>query len=81
MIKKIFSLVLLLSLTSCGSIKNLKKESTLFETEFEQQDVSIEESDVLNKSINGNWQLRISGNPFELGYKKGLLTQQLYQNQ
>jgi len=81
MSKKIFSLVLLLSLISCGSIKNLKKESDLFETEFEEQKFSIEKRDVLNKSINGNWQLRISGNPYEIGYKKGFLTQQLYQNQ
>ncbi len=81
MSKKIFSLVFLLSLISCGSIKNLKKEADLFETEFQQQKVSIEKRDVLNKSINGNWQLRISGNPYELGYKKGFLTQQLYQNQ
>lgn len=81
MSKKIFSLVLLLFLVSCGSIKNLKKESDLFETEFEQQTFSIEKIDVLNKSVNGNWQLRISGNPYELGYKKGFLTQQLYQNQ
>lgn len=81
MSKKIFSLVLLLSLISCGSIKNMKKESDLFETELEQQNVSIEKRDVLNKSVNGNWQLRISGNPYELGYKKGFLTQQLYQNQ
>ncbi len=81
MSRKIFSLVLLLFLISCGSIKNLKKESDLFETEFEQQKVSIEKRDVLNKSVNGNWQLRISGNPYEIGYKKGFLTQQLYQNQ
>ncbi|MEG1266937.1 MAG: acyl-CoA--6-aminopenicillanic acid acyl-transferase, partial [Myroides sp.] len=81
MSKKVFSLVLLLSFISCGSIKNLKKESDLFETEFEQETFSIEKRDVLNKSVNGNWQLRISGNPFEIGYKKGFLTQQLYQNQ
>ncbi len=81
MSKKLFSLVLLLSLISCGSIKNLKKESDFFETEFQQQKFSIEKRDVLNKSVNGNWQLRISGNPYELGYKKGFLTQQLYQNQ
>lgn len=81
MSKKIFSLVMLLLLISCGGIKNLKKESDLFETEFEKQEFSIEKRDVLNKSVNGNWQLRISGNPYELGYKKGFLTQQLYQNQ
>ena len=75
MSRKIFSLVLLLSLISCGSIKNLKKESDLFETEFQQQKVSIEKRDVLNKSVNGNWQLSISGNPYEIGYKKGFLTQ------
>jgi len=81
MSKKLFSLVLLLSLISCGSIKNLKKESDLFENEFQQQKVTIKKRDVLNRSVNGNWQLRISGNPYELGYKKGFLTQQLYQNQ
>ena len=81
MSKKLFSLVVLLSLISCGSIKNLKKESDVFETEFQQQNFSIEKTDVLNKSVNGNWQLRISGNPYEIGYKKGFLTQNLYQNQ
>lgn len=81
MSKKLFSLVLLLSLISCGSIKNLKKESNLFENELEKQEVFLQKTDVLNKSINGNWQLRISGNSYELGSKKGFLTQQLYQNQ
>lgn len=81
MSKKIFSFVLVLFLVSCGSIKNLKKESDLFETDFQQQKFSIDKRDVLNKSVNGNWQLRISGNPYELGYKKGFLTRQLYQNQ
>lgn len=81
MSKKLFSLVLLLSLISCGSIKNLKKESNLFENELEKQEVFLQKTDVLNKSINGNWQLRISGNPYELGSKKGFLTQQLYQSQ
>jgi len=81
MSRNLFSLVLMLSLIGCGSIKNLKRESDLFETEFQQQKGSIEKRDVLNKSVNGNWQLRISGNPYELGYKKGFLTQKLYQNQ
>lgn len=81
MSKKIFSLVLLLSLISCGSIKNLKKESEVFETEFQRQEFSIKKTDVLKKSTNGNWQLRISGNPYELGYKKGFLTQKLYHYQ
>lgn len=81
MSKKLFSLVLVLSLISCGSIKNLKKESNLFENELEKQEVFLQKTDVLNKSINGNWQLRISGNSYELGSKKGFLTQQLYQNQ
>lgn len=81
MSKKLFSLVLLLSLISCGSIKNLKKESNLFENELEKQEVFLQKTDVLNKSINGNWQLRISGNSYELGSKKGFLTQQLYQSQ
>jgi len=81
MSKHLFSLVLLLFFMSCGSIKNLKNESDLFESELEKQEVFLQKRDILNKSINGNWQLRISGNPYEIGYKKGFLTQQLYQNQ
>lgn len=81
MSKKIFSLVFLLFFLSCGTVKNLKKETFVYENEMQQQKFSILKTDVLNKSENGNWQLRISGNPYELGYKKGFLTQKLYQNQ
>lgn len=66
---------------SCSGIKNLNQESALFATELNQKKIQLDTTDILTKSANGNWQLRISGDPFELGYKKGFLTKELYQQQ
>ena len=74
-------IVIVLFVTSCGGIRNLKEESIFYQTQLENQTITLTKFDVLNKSENGNWQLRLKGSSYELGYKKGLLTKNLYQNQ
>ena len=74
-------LFILIFFCNCVGIKNLKQESQLFTTELNEKVLSLDSTDVLTKSVNGNWQLRISGDPYELGYKKGILTKELYQQQ
>lgn len=79
--KSLFLLLSIFLCIGCGNIKNLKQESLVYERELQQNKIQLSKNDVLNRSENGNWQLRISGNPYELGYKKGVLTESLYQNQ
>ncbi|MBA5792090.1 acyl-CoA--6-aminopenicillanic acid acyl-transferase [Flavobacterium sp. xlx-214] len=79
---KYFWYIIIVSfLVSCGGIHHLKSESKTYQTNLQDQTIALTKFDVLNKSENGNWQLRLQGNPYELGYKKGLLTKDLYQNQ
>ncbi len=74
--------VLFISLSSCGGIRNLSDESKRFCKELNMYSISpLKGMDTLNQSPYGNWQLRLSGSPYELGYKKGLLTKSLYQHQ
>lgn len=72
---------LFLVLTGCSGIRNIATESAEYRQDLQNRRIELTETDVLNRSENGNWQLRIKGSPYELGYKKGLLTQDLYRNQ
>lgn len=72
---------LLLFLAGCGGIRNMAEESAEYRHDLENRAIELSEEDILNCSENGNWQLRIHGDPYDLGYKKGLLTQELYANQ
>ena len=73
--------LLLILCSSCVGIKGLKNESDQYKKEWHNTSTILQPTDILNKSVNGNWQLRIKGNPYELGTKKGMLTQKLYQQQ
>lgn len=73
--------LLVILCSSCLGIKGLKNESQLYEKEWRNTATILQPTDVLSKSVNGNWQLRIKGNPYELGTKKGMLTEKLYQQQ
>ena len=79
--KKNSVLILLFLIVGCSSIKNLQTETEIYQKQFVQQQIERSDYDVFNRSENGNWQLRIAGNPYELGYKKGTFTQKLYQHQ
>jgi len=81
MIRKYMLFLLFLLLLSCGNIRNIAAESAVYRHDLESKTLVLSDTDVLNRSENGNWQLRIKGGPYELGYKKGLLTQDLYRNQ
>ncbi len=81
MTKFLFFFCLLFLFCSCGSIKGLKDETSHFNEQFNSARVKFSNYDQLNRSPYGNWQLRIEGNDFELGYKKGKITQSLFQKQ
>lgn len=76
-----YILIALLIFSSCGSIRHIHSEVTRFQTEFDTNSVHILPHDQLSRSYHGNWQLRISGQNFDLGYKKGKLTRALFQHQ
>ncbi|MVZ64580.1 acyl-CoA--6-aminopenicillanic acid acyl-transferase [Sphingobacterium sp. DK4209] len=81
MTRFLFLFCVFLLFSSCGSIKGLKNETSRFNEQFDSSSVIFDKHDQLNRSPYGNWQLRIEGNDFELGYKKGKITQTLFQNQ
>lgn len=74
-------------LISCGINRSFKQSVDLSKYQqknFElinQDSVLLIDQDFLRKNKSGNWELFLSGNPYELGTKNGLLTQKLYQNQ
>lgn len=72
---------LLLLAAGCSGIRNMAGESAGYRHDLQNKTIVLSETDILNRSENGNWQLRIKGGPYALGYKKGLLTQELYRNQ
>ncbi len=80
----IFSLFLLIS---CGINRSFKQSVDLSKYQqksFElinQDSVLLVDQNFLHKNKSGNWELFLSGNPYELGTKNGLLTKKLYQNQ
>lgn len=48
---------------------------------LQETPIRFSSQDVLSRSIHGNYELRVSGNPYEIGYKTGKLTDSLYQLQ
>ncbi|MGO1721770.1 MAG: C45 family autoproteolytic acyltransferase/hydrolase [Sphingobacterium sp.] len=81
MLRGISAMVLAILLASCGSIRNIHSEIDRFEQEFDTIDVVISGKDRLSRSPHGNWQLQVTGHGYGLGYKKGLLTKDLFRYQ
>ena len=81
MFRNCIILFLLLLAAGCSGIRNMAGESAGYRHDLQNKTIVLSETDILNRSENGNWQLRIKGGPYALGYKKGLLTQELYRNQ
>lgn len=67
--------------SGCSTVRHIKKETHTFGQQLDTMHIVPEMGDTLNRSPHGNWQLRLSGSPFALGYKRGLLTEDLYQQQ
>ena len=75
-------------LQSCGINRSLKQTIDVssypknnFELETINDTVRKVGENFLRKNKQGNWELYLSGNPYELGVKNGMLTQKLYQHQ
>ncbi|ASV29838.1 C45 family autoproteolytic acyltransferase/hydolase [Maribacter cobaltidurans] len=75
-------------LSSCGVRKSLQEKPDIaaYETQIPQRqkinDSTYTLSDnFLRKNKQGLWELRVSGNPLELGLKTGSLTQELFNEQ
>ncbi|MVZ62560.1 C45 family autoproteolytic acyltransferase/hydolase [Sphingobacterium humi] len=79
--KYLVFLGILLLFSGCRSVRHLKQETTAFKKAFDSSKVHLTAQDRLSQSPHGNWQLQVQGNPFELGYKRGVLTKDLYQFQ
>jgi predicted choloylglycine hydrolase len=87
--KLIFSLALLILLTSCGvkkSLKNMTPDVSEYKTTISER-AQLNDStftlgdNFLTKNKQGLWELYVEGNPLELGLKTGSLTQELFNAQ
>ncbi|WP_288763519.1 C45 family autoproteolytic acyltransferase/hydolase [uncultured Weeksella sp.] len=81
-------IMMILLLQSCGINRSLKQ--TVNVSSYPKADfdlVKINDTvrkigqNFLRKNIQGNWELYLSGNPYAIGVKNGMLTQKLYQHQ
>ncbi len=86
--KPVFYIVLLFFTVSCQIARDVKRDKKKFEAQLpyytvvkKSDSLSTIGTDFLIQNKTGNWELKISGTPFELGTKNGLLTQNLYTQQ
>lgn len=87
-IKTLFYLFLIINFTSCGVRKSIKHVPTVKQYSLEIPKVNkINDStfnfnqNYLTKNKQQLWELYIKGNPLQLGYNNGALTQNLMQKQ
>ncbi len=80
--------VLLLFLSSCGIKKSLHDvpKVSQYESEIPERiqlndSTFVLDDNFLTKNRQGQWELYVDGNPYELGLKTGSLTQELFQQQ
>ncbi len=80
--------VMLLILGSCGVKKSLhdKPDVSQYETEIPERtklndSTFVLDDNFLTKNRQGQWELYVDGNPYELGLKTGNLTQELFNQQ
>lgn len=84
----LYGFVLMLFIYSCGVNRSLKQSvdvSNFPQNSYEvvQQSDSIRTigTNFLRQNKTGNWEVFVSGNPYEIGQKKGLLTKDLFHQQ
>ncbi|QQQ27397.1 C45 family autoproteolytic acyltransferase/hydolase [Chryseobacterium indoltheticum] len=82
------SLILILNLSSCGTRKSIKHTPDVSQYSLEIPKVNIIndstfsfDQNYLTKNKQQLWELYIKGNPLQLGYNNGALTQNLMQKQ
>ena len=86
--KPVLYILLLFATASCQIARDVKRDKKKFEPQLphftvlkKSDSLSAIGTDFLMQNKTGNWELKISGTPFELGAKNGLLTQKLYTHQ
>ena len=84
----VLSLILILNLSSCGVRKSIKHTPDVSQYSLEIPKVNIIndstfsfDQNYLTKNKQQLWELYIKGNPLQLGYNNGALTQNLMQKQ
>lgn len=80
MYKQIFWILCLLSLVSCRGLQEMEKAEESFQI-WNESTVLLTPKDQFSRSPYGNYQLKVSGSPYEIGYKTGKLTDSLYRLQ
>ena len=77
-----------LGITSCGVKKSLKDvpDVSQYETEVPERtklndSTFVLEDNFITKNKQGQWELYVDGNPYELGLKSGSLTRELFNRQ
>lgn len=80
--------IIVLFLSSCGVSKSLhnvpdvSKYNSYIRLRTQVNDTTFQVgSDYLTKNRQGQWEMYVEGDPFELGLKEGSLTQELFQQQ
>ena len=86
--RNIFLLFVMLSLMSCGiskSLKNVPDVSSYSQQIPEREKISdssfITEKGYLTKNKFGQWEMYVSGDPYQIGLNTGSLTQELFEEQ
>ena len=80
MYKNIFWIICFSSLLSCRGLQEMEKAEESFQT-LNESTVLLTPKDQFSRSPHGNYQLKVSGSPYEIGYKTGKLTDSLYRLQ
>lgn len=80
MYKNIFWVFCLLGFVSCRGLQEMEKAEESFRA-LNQSTVLLTPKDQFSRSSYGNYQLKVSGSPYEIGYKTGKLTDSLYRLQ
>ena len=80
MYKNIFWVFCLLGFVSCRGLQEMEKAEESFQT-LTESTVLLTPKDQFSRSSYGNYQLKVSGSPYEIGYKTGKLTDSLYRLQ
>lgn len=80
MYKQIFWILCLLNLVSCRGLQEMEKAEESFQI-WKESTVLLTPKDQFSRSSYGNYQLKVSGSPYEIGYKTGKLTDSLYRLQ
>src|SRR5690606_25572565 len=72
--------IFLFSLVACKGLQDVERLEKTFSQTYSHH-VTLDIPDQLSKSKHGNFILKVSGSPYEIGYKSGLLLDTMYAQQ